>query len=40
MESRGAVTYRETALPVHPEHSSAAARQTEAATVAHEMAQM
>ncbi|MFA5987560.1 MAG: M1 family metallopeptidase [Candidatus Paceibacterota bacterium] len=38
MENWGAVTYRETALLVDPEHSAAAARQRVAIVVAHELA--
>ena len=40
MENWGAITYRETALLVDPQQSSAATRQIVAATVAHEMAHM
>jgi puromycin-sensitive aminopeptidase len=38
MENWGAVTYRETAILVDPEHSSAATRQRVAMVVAHELA--
>ncbi len=38
MENWGAVTYRETALLIDPEHSSAAARQRVALVIAHELA--
>ena len=40
MENWGAVTYRETALLVDPEHSSADTRQSVAAVISHEMAHM
>ena len=40
MENWGAVTYREVALLVDPEHSSAATRQRVATIVSHEMAHM
>jgi puromycin-sensitive aminopeptidase len=40
MENWGAITYRETALLVDPEHSSAATRQRVAIVVAHEIAHM
>ena len=40
MENWGAITYRETALLVDPETSSAATRQRVASVVAHEMAHM
>ena len=40
MENWGAITYRETALLVDPQLSSAVTRQTVAAVVAHEMAHM
>ena len=40
MENWGAITYRETALLVDPEHSSASTRQRVATVVAHEMAHM
>ena len=40
MENWGAITYRETALLVDPQQSSAATRQIVAAVVAHEMAHM
>ena len=40
MENWGAITYRETALLVDPENSSAGTRQIVAAIVAHEMAHM
>ena len=40
MENWGCVTYRETALLVHPENSSAGTRQRVAEVVAHEMAHM
>ena len=40
MENWGAITYRETALLVDPEHSSAGTRQIVAAIVSHEMAHM
>ena len=38
MENWGAVTYRETAILVDPEHSSAATRQRVAIVIAHELA--
>jgi puromycin-sensitive aminopeptidase len=40
MENWGAITYRETALLVDPQHSSAGTRQRVAEVVAHEMAHM
>ena len=40
MENWGAITYRETALLVDPENSSATTRETVAAIIAHEMAHM
>ena len=40
MENWGAITYRESALLVDPEHSSAGTRQIVASIVAHEMAHM
>ena len=40
MENWGAITYRETALLVDPQHSAAATRQRVAEVVAHEMAHM
>ena len=40
MENWGAVTYRETALLVDPQHSSAGTRQSVAAVISHEMAHM
>ena len=40
MENWGAITYRETALLVDPEHSSAGTREVVASIVAHEMAHM
>ena len=40
MENWGAITYRENALLVDPENSSAGTRQTVAAIIAHEMAHM
>ena len=40
MENWGAITYRETALLVDPDHSSAGTRQLVAAIVSHEMAHM
>ena len=40
MENWGAITYRETAILVDPEHSSAETRETVASVVAHEMAHM
>ena len=40
MENWGAITYRETALLVDPDHSSAGTRQRVAAIVSHEMAHM
>jgi puromycin-sensitive aminopeptidase len=40
MENWGAITYRETALLVDPENSSAGTRQTVASIIAHEMAHM
>ena len=40
MENWGAITYRETAILVDPEHSSASTRQRVASIVAHEMAHM
>ena len=40
MENWGAITYREIALLIDPDHSSAAARQRVASIVSHEMAHM
>ena len=40
MENWGAITYREVALLVDPENSSAATRQIVAAIISHEMAHM